>query len=119
MFIIKCTIIIIIAETEVQKVIVTLDNCPKKVTNNSIIRIYPPWLTVESKTTEMLLLIGVIHAEVVENSLSNKIYKPTGMFTNVKGLMSSVYQSEILWKCNCSKGTQIMPVYLMDLVLKK
>lgn len=99
-------IIIYFIETEIQKVLVTLDYCPKNATKNSIIRIHSPWLTIESKITKTVLFIGVIHAEVIEFSGSNKPLGPTGLFTNnINGLQTTIFQSEILWKCNCSKGT--------------
>lgn len=94
-------------ETQVQKVIVTLDNCPKYATKNSIIRIYSPWLTIESKTIEIELFIGVVYAEVVEFSGSNKPLGPTGLYTNISGLPTSIFQSEIKWKCSCSEGTKL------------
>jgi len=91
---------------EVQKVLVTLDKCPKNATKNSIIRIYSPWLTIESKTTDVLLFVGVIHAEVIEFVESIRSIEPTGLFTNhINGLQTTMYQSEVLWKCNCSEGT--------------
>lgn len=84
--------------------LVTLDSCPNKVTKNSIIRVYPPWLTVESKNTRTLMYLGVIHAEVVEYSGSSKSLEPYGIHPNDKGLLTHLFQSEVLWKCNCSKG---------------
>lgn len=94
-------------ETQVQKVIVTLDNCPKYATKNSVIRIYSPWLTIESKTAEIKLFIGVVYAEVIENSESNKPLGPTEICTDIRGLPSTIFQSEIKWKCNCSEGIQL------------
>lgn len=97
-----------VAESEIQKVLVTLDYCPKNATKNSIIRIHSPWLTIESKITEIVLFVGVIHAEVIELCGSNKPLEPIGLdlFTNnIKGLSTTIFQSEVLWKCDCSKGT--------------
>lgn len=90
---------------EVQKVLVFLDSCPKNATKNSIIRIYSPWLTIESKTTEILLYVGVIHAEVIEFSGSTRPLGPIGLPTNLNGLLTTVFQSEVLWKCSCPEGT--------------
>lgn len=84
-----------------------MDNCPKYATKNSVIRIYSPWLTIESKTTEIELFIGVVYAEVVEFSRSNIPLGPTELYTNISGLPSTIFQSEIKWKCNCSEGTQV------------
>lgn len=98
---------IYIIETQVQKVIVTLDNCPKNATKNSVIRIYPPWLTIESKITEMLLFVGVIHAEVIEFAGSYRPLGPTELFKNTTGLPTTVFQSEVRWKCNCSEGIKL------------
>lgn len=86
--------------------IVTLDNCPKNATKDSVIRIYSPWLTIESKITEIVLFVGVIHAEVIEFSGSNKSLGPTGLFTNINGLLTTIFQSEVKWKCNCSEGIE-------------
>lgn len=97
-------IIYVIDNTEVQKVLVLLDSCPKNATKNSIIRIYSPWLTIESKTTEILLYIGVIHTEVIEFSGSTRSLEPTGLSPNLNGLLTNVFQSEALWKCNCPEG---------------
>ncbi|VVC40324.1 Hypothetical protein CINCED_3A023058 [Cinara cedri] len=94
------------SEMEIQKVLVILNNCPKNATKNSIIRIRSPWLTIESKTTETVLFVGIIHAEVIEHSVSIKSLGPTGLFTsNINGLQTTIFQSDILWKCNCSKDT--------------
>lgn len=84
--------------------LVTLENCPKNVTKNSIIRIYSPWLTIKSGNTGILLFIGVIHIEVVEFSGSTRVLEPIGLFTNVKGLLTTVFQNEVVWECNCSEG---------------
>lgn len=97
-----------VIETQVQKVLVTLDNCPKYTTKNSVIRIYSPWLTIESKTIEIVLFIGVIHAEVIEISGSNKSIGPVGLYTNISGLLTTIFQSEIKFKCNCSEGIQLL-----------
>lgn len=86
----------------------TLDNCPKNATKNSIIRIHSPWLTIESKITEIVLFVGVVHAEVIELSESNKPLESIDLdlFTkNINGLRTTIFQSEVLWKCFCSKGT--------------
>jgi len=90
---------------EIQKVLIILDKCPKNASKNSVIRIYSPWLTIESKTTEVLLYVGVIHAEVIEFLGPIRSIEPVGLFTNhINGLRTTVYQNEVLWKCNCSEG---------------
>lgn len=84
--------------------LVTLENCPKNVTKNSIIRIYSPWLTIKSENTETFLFVGVIHAEVIEISESTRLPEPKGLFSNFKGLLTTVFQNEVVWECNCSEG---------------
>jgi hypothetical protein len=85
-------------------VLVTLENCPKNVTKNSIIRIYSPWSTIKSEKIEVLLFIGVIHAEVIEFSESTMLLEPKALFTNFKGLLTNVFRNEVVWECNCSEG---------------
>lgn len=84
--------------------LVTLGNCPKNATKNSVICIHSPWLAIESKTTEMLLFVGIIHAEVIELSGSIMPPEPFGLSTKLNGLMTTVFQSEVVWKCYCPKG---------------
>ncbi|XP_025419829.1 uncharacterized protein LOC112690119 [Sipha flava] len=91
------------SEKKVQKVLVTLENCPKNVTKNSIIRIYSPWSTIKSEKIEVLLFIGVIHAEVIEFSESTMLLEPKALFTNFKGLLTNVFRNEVVWECNCSE----------------
>lgn len=92
------------SDKEVQRVLVTLDNCPLNAAKNSIIRIYSPWLTIKSDITEVLLFIGIIHAEVIE--FSESITRPLEFVegnTDLNGLQATVFQNKVLWKCNCSK----------------
>lgn len=91
-------------ETEVQKVLVALDSCPKNATNNSIIRIYSPWSIIESKTIDMIMYVGVIHVEVIECSGPTRPLGPAEFFPNVNGLLTNIYQSKVLWKCQCPGG---------------
>lgn len=98
---------LIFTDIGVQKVLVTLENCPKNATKNSIIRIYSPWLAIESKTTEMLLFVGVIHAEVIQLSGSTIPPEPIEFFTKLNGLMTTVFQSKVVWKCYCPKGKSL------------
>lgn len=101
-----------------QKVLVTLDNCPIKATKNSIIRVYSPWLTIKSEITDVLLYIGIVHAEVVERSESiTKPFEP--IFTDVNQLPTTVFQSKVLWKCSCSKGIRLQSYYLYSLGTNK
>lgn len=93
--------------------LVTLENCPKNVTKNSIIRIYSPWSTIKSEKTEILLFIGVIHVEVIEVSESTILLEPKGLFSNFKGLLTNVFQNEVVWKCNCSEG-KILQLLLLN-----
>jgi hypothetical protein len=84
-------------------VLVILDNCSINVAKNSMIRIYSPWLTIKSEIAELLLFVGIIHVEVIE--FSESISRPLkGNFTDANGLLTTVFQNKILWKCNCSKG---------------
>ncbi|XP_008186355.1 uncharacterized protein LOC100572499 [Acyrthosiphon pisum] len=92
------------SDKEVQRVLVTLDNCPLNAAKNSIIRIYSPWLTIKSDITEVLLFIGIIHAEVIE--FSESITRPLDLVegnTDLNALQATVFQNKVLWKCNCSK----------------
>lgn len=83
---------------------VTLDNCPKNVIKNSIIRIFPPWTTIESKTIDLLIYVGVVHAEMIESPGPTRLFGPPELFPNFNELLTNVYQSEVLWECKCSKG---------------
>lgn len=101
-----------VIDTEDKKVLVTLDNCPRNVAKNSVIRIYSPWLTIESKIAEVLLFVGVTHAEVIESSGSLRSVEPIGLITNpINWLRTTMCQSEVLWKCDCSKGTTLAVIY--------
>lgn len=91
-------------ETKLQNVLVPLENCPKNVIKNSIIRIYSPWSTIESKTLGLLMYVGVVHVEIIECPGPTRPLGPFQPFTNLSGLLTSVYQSKVLWKCKCSKG---------------
>jgi len=58
--------------------------------------------------TEVLLFIGIIHAEVIE--VSESIARPlehVETSTDFNGLQTNVSQNKVLWKCNCSKGTTV------------
>ncbi|XP_025204210.1 uncharacterized protein LOC112601031 [Melanaphis sacchari] len=90
------------SDEEVQKVLVTLNNCSINAAKNSIIRIYSPWLTIKSEITEVLLFVGIIHAEVI--AFSESITKPLKeKFIDINGLLTTVFQNKVLWECNCSK----------------
>lgn len=92
------------SDNDVQKVLVTLDNCSIKAAKNSIIRIYSPWLTIKSEVTDVLLFVGVIHAEVIE--FSESITRPLkGKCTDANGLLTTVFQNKVVWKCYCSKDS--------------
>jgi len=92
-------------------VLVTLDNCSIKAAKNSIIRIYSPWLTIKSEVTDVLLFVGVIHAEVIE--FSESITRPLKeKCTDANGLLTTVFQNKVVWKCYCSKGTKLQSYYV-------
>lgn len=93
-----------VIEAELKKVLVTLDSCPMNATKNSTLRIYSPWLTIKSEILEIPIYIGVVHAEVVELAGPTRPIGPTGLFDNLKGLLTNAYNSEVIWKCSCSKG---------------
>jgi len=89
-------------------VLVILNNCPLNAAKNSVIRIYSPWLTIKSDITEVLLFTGIIHAEVIE--FSDSIPRSLELVeesTNHNGLLTTVLENKVLWKCNCSKGITI------------
>ncbi|XP_015367410.1 PREDICTED: uncharacterized protein LOC107164193 [Diuraphis noxia] len=91
------------SDKEVQRVLVTLNNCPLNVTKNSVIRIYSPWLTIKSDITEVLFT-GIIHAEVIEFSESiPRSFELLEGSTDHNGLLTTVLENKLLWKCNCSK----------------
>lgn len=79
--------------------LVTLDNCPKNATKNSIIRIHSPWLTIKCVITDLLLFIGIVNVEVVELSESTNLFRQTKLLID--------NQNEVLWKCKCSKGISL------------
>lgn len=83
--------------------LITLDSCPKNATKNSIIRIHSPWLIIKSESMDILLFVGIVHAEIVELSESSNPFGTTGLLKN-NGLLTSDFKSEVLWKCKCSKG---------------
>lgn len=100
--------------------LITLDNCPLKAAKNSIIRIYSPWLTIKSDITEVLLFIGIIHAEVIE--FSESITRPLEFVegnTDLNGLQTTVFQNKVLWKCNCSKGITVVFYYCKLIITNK
>jgi len=69
-------------------------------------------LTIKSDITEVLLFIGVIHAEVIE--FSESITRPLELVeenTDLNGLQTTVFQNKVLWKCNCSKGITVVFYY--------
>lgn len=84
-----------------------MDNCPKNAIKNSIICIHSPWLTIKSKTIDILLFVGIVHAEVIEFSGSTRSLGPLRLFTNINGLLTTVFQSDFLWKCKCYEGISI------------
>jgi len=69
-------------------------------------------LTIKSDITEVLLFIGIIHAEVIE--FSESITRPLGLVegnTDLNGLQATVFKNKVLWKCNCSKGITLLFYY--------
>jgi len=55
--------------------------------------------------------VGVVHAEIIESPGPTRLLGPLKLFPNC-----NKYQSEVLWKCKCSKGIMYFAIMVLPSV---